>query len=279
MSYLQDFTAPGPPQVRAAIARGEITGHTAALCPGYAQANLVVLPKEWAFDFLLFGLRNKQACPILEVLDPGEFLTKILAAGADVRDTLPRYRLWRNGELVEEPTDIKHLWRDDLVSFFLGCSFSFDDALRAAGLPVRHQEMGSNVPMYRTNVPAAPAGRLHGPLVVSMRPMPAEMVSRAHRISSAFGHAHGEPVHAGDPAEIGIADLGRPDYGDAVRLEPGEVPVFWACGVTPQAAVAESKVEMAITHAPGHMFITDVKADQLAQRALVSRASDGFSGE
>ncbi len=276
MNSFQGLTASGPPEVRAAIARGEITGHTASLCPGYAQANLVILPKEWAFDFLLFGLRNKQACPILEVLDPGEFRTKILAQGADVRDTLPRYRLWRDGELVEEPTDIKHLWRDDLVSFFLGCSFSFDDALKAAGLPVRHQEMGRNVPMYRTRVPAAPAGRLHGPLVVSMRPMPAELVPKARQVSAAFGQAHGEPVHAGDPAEIGIADLDQPDYGEAVRLEPGEVPVFWACGVTPQAAVAASKVDMAITHAPGHMFISDVKADQLARKALLSRPGDGL---
>ncbi|MBU4603454.1 MAG: DUF1445 domain-containing protein, partial [Proteobacteria bacterium] len=160
-----DVSTASPRQVRAAIARGEITGNTASLCPGYAQANLVILPKDWAFDFLLFGLRNKQACPILEVLDPGDPISKVIAPGADVRDELPRYRLWLGGELVEEPTDIRHLWRDDLVSFYLGCSFSFDDALRAAGLPVRHQEMGVNVPMYRTKLPAAPAGRLHGPLV------------------------------------------------------------------------------------------------------------------
>ena len=261
-----------PSALRAAIARQEITGPTAGLCPGHAQANLVILPKEWAFDFLLFGLRNRRACPILEVLDPGVPHTQAMAQGADLRDTLPRYRLWRHGELVEEPLDIKHLWREDLVSFLLGCSFSFDDALRAAGLPVRHQEMGCNVPMYRTSLPAAPAGRLRGPLVVSMRPMALEMVEHARRVSGAFGEAHGEPVHAGDPAEIGIVDIGRPDYGDAVTIHPGEVPVFWACGVTPQAAVAASKVELAITHAPGHMFVTDLRAEDLAQGSLVPSA-------
>ncbi len=272
MSPRQEPAPSGPPEVRAAISREEITSHTTALCPGYAQANLVILPREWAFDFLLFGLRNRQACPILEVLEPGDPLTKSMAQGADLRDTLPRYRVWRDGELVEEPTHIRHLWREDLVSFLLGCSFSFDDALVAAGLPVRHQELGRNVPMYRTSLPAAPAGRLRGPLVVSMRPMPAELVEHAHRVSGAFGEAHGEPVHFGDPGEIGIEDLDSPHYGDAVPVHPGEVPVFWACGVTPQAAVAASRVEFAITHAPGHMFITDLKAEELARESLVSCA-------
>ena len=259
-----------PSQIRAAIAREEITGNTAGLCPGYAQANLVILPKEWAFDFLLFGMRNRQACPILEVLDPGQPYTQVMAKGADLRDTLPRYRLWRQGELVDEPTHIRDLWRDDLVSFLLGCSFSFDDALIAAGLPVRHQELGRNVPMYRTSLATAPAGRLSGPLVVSMRPMPSGLVEQARRVSGSYGEAHGEPVHAGDPAAIGISDLDQPDYGDAVPLNPGEVPVFWACGVTPQAAVAASKVDLAITHAPGHMFITDLRAEELSQKALLS---------
>ena len=273
MSPSQIPAPDGPQAVRAAIARQEITGNTARLCPGYAQANLVILPQDWAFEFLLFGLRNRQACPILEVLDPGDPFTRQMAEGADLREALPRYRLWKDGELVEEPTDIKHLWREDLVSFLLGCSFSFDDALRAAGLPVRHHEMGRNVPMYRTSLPAASAGRLGGPLVVSMRPMHPDMVEHARRVSGAFGEAHGEPVHFGDPAAIGIADLGRPDYGDAVTINPGEVPVFWACGVTPQAAVAASKVGLAITHAPGHMFITDLRAEDLARKSLVSCAA------
>lgn len=244
--------------------------HTPALCPGYAQANLVILPRDWAFDFLLFGLRNMRACPILEVLEPGDPILKVLAPGADVRDTLPRYRIWRDGEVVAEPTDIRAEWTDDLVSFFLGCSFSFDDALSQAGLPVRHRDLGLNVPMYRTGLPAASAGRLHGPLVVSMRPMPKHLVEKARLVSEGFGESHGGPVHSGEPEDIGIEDLARPHYGDAVSLEPGEVPMFWACGVTPQAALAASKVKFAITHAPGHMFISDVKAEDLGGKALIS---------
>jgi uncharacterized protein YcsI (UPF0317 family) len=199
----------------------------------------------------------------LEVLEPGQPLSRRLAPGADVRSELPRYRLWRHGEIAAEPTDITELWRDDLVSFFLGCSFTFDQALLSAGLPVRHVEQGVNVPMYRTTRPTKAAGRLSGPLVVSMRPMPAELVERAAEVSGRFGGAHGAPVHAGDPAELGIEELAAPHYGDAVSLGEGEVPVFWACGVTPQAALAQAKPPLAITHAPGHMFITDLTAEEM----------------
>lgn len=251
-----------PAAVRARIARAEITGNTAALCPGHAQANLVILPRDWAYDFLLFCQRNPRPCPLLEVLDPGEPFTRLIADHADVRGDLPRYRIWRKGELVDEPTDIKAWWREDLVSFFLGCSFGFDLALQEAGLPVRHLEMGRNVPMYRTNRPNAQAGRLGGPLVVSMRPMTPEQAKRAVEISGRYEKAHGAPVQLGEPEALGISDLGRPDFGDAVDILAGEVPVFWACGVTPQAALMEAKPELAITHAPGHMFITDLKADQ-----------------
>ncbi|MEW5914553.1 MAG: putative hydro-lyase [Thermodesulfobacteriota bacterium] len=265
----QNQAAATPAQVRAAIARGEITTPTASLCPGYAQANLVILPREWAFDFLLFALRNRQACPLLEVLEPGDPFLRVLAPGADVRDTLPRYRVWRQGRLEEEPTDIHQYWRQDLVSFFLGCSFGFDEALSQAGLPVRHRDLGRNVPMYRTGLPAASAGRLSGPLVVSMRPMPAHQVDKARQVSERYGESHGGPVHAGDPALIGVRDLDRPHYGEAVPVEKGETPVFWACGVTPQAALEQSEVEFAITHAPGHMFISDLRADQLSGKTLL----------
>lgn len=257
-----------PSQARRAMAAGEITGPTAALCPGHGQANLVILPRDWAFDFLLFGLRNPRACPILEVLDPGQTHTRVLAERADVRSELPRYRVFEHGRLVDEPTDIDRHWRGDLVSFFLGCSFSFDAALAAAGLPVRHLDEGRNVPMYRTSLPAAPAGRLSGPLVVSMRPMPPELVPEARRVSGRFGGAHGAPVHAGDPGVLGIADLAAPDYGEAVTVHPGEIPVFWACGVTPQAAIAQSGPPLAITHAPGHMFICDLKSEELDRVGL-----------
>ncbi len=251
-----------PAQARARIARREITGHTAGLCPGFAQANLVILPKDWAFDFLLFCQRNPKPCPLLEVLDPGQPLTGVIADQADVRTDLPRYRVWQKGELIEEPLDISPWWRDDLVSFFLGCSFGFDAALQKAGLPVRHLERGSNVPMFKTTRPNVRAGRLGGPLVVSMRPMSPVQARLAVEVSGRFEKSHGAPVQVGDPEALGIQDLARPDFGDAVEIKPGEIPVFWACGVTPQAAVMEARPDLAITHAPGHMFITDLKADQ-----------------
>ncbi|MBI5521450.1 MAG: putative hydro-lyase [Desulfarculus sp.] len=242
---------------------GQITGNTSALCPGHAQANLVILPLDWAEEFALFCERNPKPCPLLERLQPGDPFTRFLAPAADVRDTLPRYRVWERGLLQDEPTDIRGLWRGDLVSFFLGCSFSFDLALQKAGVPVRHLEQGRNVPMYRTSRPNQPAGRLGGPLVVSMRPMAPDLVPKAVEISGRFTRTHGAPVYWGDPAGIGIGDIARPDFGEAVDLRPGEVPVFWACGVTPQAALMEAKPPLAITHAPGCMFIADRLAEEL----------------
>ncbi len=252
-----------PANIRTRIAAGKNTGNTTTLCPGYAQANLVILPYDWAEDFFQFCQLNPKPCPLLEVLAPGDPHTSRIADHADVRDTIPRYRIWRDGVLSGEPFDIKDQWRPDLVSFFLGCSFSFDLALQNAGLPVRHLEAGSNVPMYRTSVPNAKAGRLGGPLVVSMRPMPEHLVEKAHEVSSRFGGAHGAPVHHGDHRHIGIEELESPEFGDAVEVRSGEVPVFWACGVTPQAALMEAKPPFAITHAPGHMFITDLRSEEL----------------
>lgn len=252
-----------PAQVRARIRLGQITGHTSALCPGYAQANLVILPQDWAFDFLLFCVRNPRSCPLLEVMELGMPFTGVIAKSADVRTELPRYRVWENGKLTAEPTDITDLWRADLVSFFIGCSFSFDQALLDAGLPVRHLEMGRNVPMYQTQLQNARSGRLQGPLVVSMRPMPADKVAQAEAVSGQFGGAHGAPVHSGDPAHLGIADLDHPQFGQAVEIKDGEVPVFWACGVTPQAAIMDARPPFCITHSPGHMFITDLTSEEL----------------
>lgn len=245
--------------VRAACRRGELTSPTPGLALGYVQANLVVVPKEFAYDFLLFCQRNPKPCPLLDVTDAGDAEPRFIAPGADVRTDLPRYRVWQDGQLADEPTDVLGHWRDDLVSFLIGCSFTFENALLAAGVPVRHIEQNRNVPMYQTSIACRAAGRFFGPLVVSMRPMTPEQSFRATTICARFPRAHGAPVHVGDPSAIGIADLARPDFGDTVEIHRGEVPVFWACGVTPQAALMAAKLPFAITHSPGHMFVTDVK--------------------
>jgi uncharacterized protein YcsI (UPF0317 family) len=227
------------------------------MAPGFVQANLVVLPRESAFDFLLFTQRNPKPCPLLEVVEAGSAEPRVMAPGADLRTDLPRYRLYRDGELVDEPIDLTPFWSDDLVSFLIGCSFTFESALIEAGVPVRHVEQCTNVPMYITSIPTVPAGAFHGPTVVSMRPIPAGQVVRAVQVTSRFPAVHGAPIQIGDPAAIGIRDLARPDLGDPVEIRAGEVPVFWACGVTPQAVAMASKPRLMLTHAPGHMFITD----------------------
>lgn len=250
-------------EVRQAARSGSLTGPTPGLALGYVQANLVVVPRDLAFDFLLFCRRNPQPCPLLDVTDPGCPEPRQVAPGADVRTDVPRYRIWRHGELIEETTDLRAWWREDLVAFLLGCSFTFENALLQGGVPVRHLEAGCNVPMYRTNIPCRPAGVFRGPMVVSMRPLTPAQAVAATRICSRFPRAHGAPVHFGDPAAIGIRDVTRPDYGDAVEIKPGEVPVFWACGVTPQAVAAEAKPPLLITHKPGHMFVTDLRDTDL----------------
>jgi uncharacterized protein YcsI (UPF0317 family) len=254
--------APGA-VVRAACRRGEFKGPTPGLALGYVHANLVILPRDWAFDFLLFCQRNPKPCPLLDVTEPGDPEPRIAAPGSDLRTDLPAYRVWKNGELIEEPTDIARHWRDDLVAFVIGCSFTFENALMNAGIPVRHIEQGVNVPMYRTNIECNPAGRFRGPMVVSMRPLTPELTIEATRICSRFPRAHGAPIHFGEPDAIGIGDIEKPDFGDAVELYPEEVPVFWACGVTPQAVLMEAKPPFAITHKPGHMFLTDLKDTDL----------------
>ncbi len=259
-----DFASTSPSAIRAMIGRGEWTGPTPGMAKGHVQANLVILPRDWAYDFLVFAQRNPKPCPILDITEPGDSEPSIVAPGADLRIDLPRYRIWRDGELVEEPTEITSHWRDDLVGFLLGCSFSFEGALLEASVPVRHIECGCNVPMYRTDIACRPAGRLSGPMVVSMRPIPASLVTRAVLATGRFPAVHGAPVHIGDPALIGIEDIARPDFGDAVPINEGDVPVFWACGVTPQAALMASRPPFAITHAPGHMFICDPKDSDYA---------------
>lgn len=250
-----------PKEMRAKIRSGEWQGPTAGCCDGYVQANLVVLPKALAYDFLLFCHRNPKPCPLLEVTDPGDVEPKITAPGADLRTDLPRYRVYGGGALEEEASDLFGVWREDLVSFLLGCSFTFDAALQRAGIPVRYLDEGKNVSMYITNRPCQPAGVFAGPLVVSMRPIPASLIRRTIEITAGFPLAHGAPIHVADPLAIGIADIDTPDFGDPVSIHSGEHPVFWACGVTPQAVAMHAKPEIMITHAPGHMFITDLPGE------------------
>jgi uncharacterized protein YcsI (UPF0317 family) len=230
---------------------------TPGWAPGYTQANLIAVPRALAYDLLLFAQRNPKPCPVLDVSEPGD-PTTVLAPGADLRTDLPAYRVWQDGECVAEVGDATRYWRDDLVTVLLGCSFTFEQALIEAGVPVRHLDEGRNVPMFRTTVACRPAGALSGPMVVTMRPVPEPLVATAVSVTGRYPAVHGAPVHVGDPAELGIADLSRPDFGDAVTINDGEVPVFWACGVTPQAAVIASRPQYAISHAPGSMFITDV---------------------
>lgn len=245
-----------PEQARAEFRDG-LRVPTAGWSAGWTQANLIALPRKYAYDFLLFAHRNPAPCPVLDVTESGAVSSELFAG--DLRTDLPAYRVFKNGELVDEVTDVTVRWREDLVAFLIGCSFTFEDALREAGVPVRHVEQGTNVPMYRTNVPCRPAGELSGPLVVSMRPIPAAQVATAVLVTSRYPAVHGAPVHVGSPSELGITDLDRPDFGDPVEIRPGEVPVFWACGVTPQAVVMQSKPDFAISHAPGHMAITDAR--------------------
>jgi uncharacterized protein YcsI (UPF0317 family) len=243
---------------------GQLRSPTAGLAPGYEQANLVVVPRALAFDFLLFCQRNPQACPLLDVTDPGDPHPLFAAPTGDVRTDCPRYRVYRYGELVEEPPDVRAHWRDDLIAFLLGCSFTFENAMQRAGLPVRHLQQGCNVPMYRTSLACKPAGVFAGPVVVSMRPLMPLQAKEATALCAHYPRSHGAPVHIGDPSALGIAALDKPDFGDPVEVRPGEVPVFWACGVTPQAVAMAVRPPLMLTHAPGHMFLTDLREEPLA---------------
>ncbi len=253
-----------PDRLRAAMRAGRYSKPTAGVARGWVQANLVVVPQRLAFDFLLFAQRNPRPCPVLDVTDAGSAEPRGVAPGADLRTDLPRYRVYVDGVLQDEPAEVAAYWRDDLVAFLLGCSFTFETAMLRAGLSVRHIEEGCNVPMFVTDRPCRPAGAFQGPMVVSMRPIPADLVARAVQVTSRFPGSHGAPIHVGDPGAIGIEDLSRPDFGDPVEVRSDETPLFWACGVTPQVALAHAKPDLAITHAPGHMFITDLLDESLA---------------
>ena len=261
---MKNIRQPTPKEIRSLIRKGKWNKPTAGLAMGYAQANLVILPQKYAFDFLLFCQRNPKPCPLLEVLEPGEFRTKFLSLDADIRTDIPLYNIYRKGRLQNTVKEIKNFWKEDFVSFLLGCSFSFEEAMLRAKIPVRHIEENKNVPMFITHIPCKPAGVFHGPMVVTMRPIPSEKVARAVQITSRYASVHGAPIHIGEPSAIGIKDLREPDFGDPVTIKKGEIPVFWACGVTPQAVVMKARPDLCITHVPGHMFISDLLNEELA---------------
>jgi uncharacterized protein YcsI (UPF0317 family) len=249
---------------RLAIRADKHRGPTSGLAPGFVQGNLAILPQRLAADFLRFCQLNPKSCPLIGMSAPGDPRVPALGEDLDIRSDLPRYRVWRAGELIAEPQDLREVWRDDLVSFVIGCSFSFEEALTSDGIELRHITQRCNVPMYRTSIATAEAGPFHGPMVVSMRPMTPANAIRAVQITTRFPAVHGAPVHIGKPELIGIKDVMQPDYGDAVEVRDDELPVFWACGVTPQSVIATVKPEFCITHYPGSMLVTDRKNSEFA---------------
>ena len=261
---MENYNRITPKEIRKLIRKQEITGPTSGMAKGFTQANLVILKKEHAFDFLLFCQRNPKPCPLLDVTEPGSFHPSKIAKEADLRKDIPKYRIYKDGVYTEEVTDITEYWEDDMVGFLLGCSFTFETPLLENGIPIRHIEENCNVPMFKTNIACEKAGIFEGPTVVSMRPMSPKEAIRAIQITTNLPDVHGAPIHIGNPSQIGIRDISKPDFGDAVTIKDGEIPVFWACGVTPQAVAMESKPSIMITHAPGCMFISDLKDHELS---------------
>ena len=253
-----------PTEFRKKVRNNEFQKPTAGMCPGYAQTNLIVLPWEDAYDFLLFAQRNPKPIPILEVTEVGSRELQTLGNDIDVATDFPKYRIYRNGKMVDEYLSVVDFWREDLVSFLIGCSFSFEDLLVDAGIEIRHITEKANVPMFNTKIPLKQAGKFSGNMVVSMRPIKSSQIATAVNVTNRLPGVHGAPIQIGNPAEIGIYDLAHPDYGDAVTINENEIPVFWACGVTPQAAVMASKPKFAITHSPGHMLITNISNKDLS---------------
>ena len=253
-----------PAEVRKLIREGVIDFPTAGMCRGYAQANLIILPPEYAADFEKFAELNPFPCPILEIIKGEQPLTHAMGEGGNICSDIPRYRIYRDGVWDGETlTDVTEYWKQGYVGFLIGCSFSFEEALMKEGIEVRHIAQGRNVPMYKVGIQTVKAGPFEGPMVCSMRPMTPENAQKAYDITVKMPNVHGAPVHMGPAEGVGVADVMKPDYGDAVDIYEGEIPVFWPCGVTPQAAVENAKPPIAITHAPGHMFITDIINSEL----------------
>ena len=247
------------------VVRGEkFNKPTSGVAKGYAQANLVILPKKYALDFMIFAQRNPKPCPIIDILEPGE-ITPPRSKGADIREDIPKYRIYREGVLASEEEDIRDLWQEDFVSFLLGCSFTFESALLDEGIAIKHMEQSKNVAMYQTKIPCEKGGIFEGNMVVSMRPFKGKDLTKVIQITSNFPEVHGAPIHIGNPEEIGIKDINKPEYGDPISIEKDEIPVFWACGVTPQLVALKAKPKIMITHAPGYMFVTDIKNEELSK--------------
>ncbi len=263
---LGDDPATSPLAARRLIRSGRHTGQTGGMAMGRLQGNLAILPKDLALEFAIFCHRNPKPCPVVAMTTPGDPMLPDMGADVDIRTDAPSYNIYRNGVLAEQTPDITAHWRDDFVGFVLGCSFSFEDALAKAGLPLRHQEQGVTCPMYKTNIACRPVGPFAGNTVVSMRPMTPANALKAVEITTRFRAAHGAPLHLGDPAAIGVADLGAPDWGDPVEMQPDEIPVFWACGVTPQLVLETAKPSVCITHTPGAMLIGDEASDLVSMR-------------
>ncbi len=259
--------------VRAAIRSGLYRRHTAGLADGYLQCNVVILLEDQALDFMRFCQRNPKPCPLAGVSDTGDPYMRTLGEDIDIRSDVPLYNVYHDGELSGQVSDINGIWRDDLVAFALGCSFTFERALVADGIPLRHVTLDRTVSMYRTTLETIAAGKFRGGTVVSMRPIPHDDVERTIRISSRYPLAHGAPIHVGDPSAIGIADITKPDWGDPTPVEPGEVPLFWSCGVTPQVAIMQAGLPLCITHAPGAMLITDI--DEFAEFPILTASGIG----
>lgn len=253
-----------PSTLREMITQGKLTGHTSGMAKGYVQANVVILPSKYAYDFLLFCFRNPKTCPLLDVSEKGSKSFTKYGVTADISTEVAAYRIYQYGELIETRANVDDLYTDDMVSFLIGCSFTFEHALLEAGIPIRHLEENHNVPMYVTNIPANPSGQFKGNITVSMRPMTMTQAIKATEITTRFKNVHGTPIHIGNPTEIGITDLALPDFGESVTINENEVPVFWGCGVTPQSVALDAKPDLMITHAPGHMFITDIPDSQLS---------------
>ena len=261
---MENYSSLHPKEFRQLVKNGTYTSLTCGQCSGYVQANLVILPQKYAEDFRKFAERNPKSIPLLEVTAPGVHHTKVVADGADLLTDIPRYNIYRNGDLVETCTDVQKYWKEDFVCFLIGCSHSFEKLLLDSGIEIRNLTDGHAVSAYKTNIPCAPSKYFSGPVVVSMRPIPEEKVDLAYEITGKMPHVHGMPIYHGDPSQIGV-DLDKPDWNPPTRIEPGEVPVFWACGVTPQAALLAAKPDIVITHTPTHLFITDILDSEIEQ--------------